>query len=294
MKSMTGYGRGECTLYDRKFVVEIKSVNHRYNDVTVKMPRTMLYFEDGIKKIIGAKVFRGKTDVFVSFESFSDEDVSIKINNVVAKSYINALNELKADFNIDDDISLDLVAKYPDVISVEKNIVNDKVNEEIGECLFKALDIAVDNFVAMREKEGEALKTNILEKLDIIENAVAVIEERAPLVAQDYRQRLEEKLKEFTQTVEIDEARLLTEVLLFSDKACIDEEITRLHSHISQMRSFLNETAPVGRKLDFLIQEMNREVNTIGSKSNDLLITNTIVDTKSEIEKIREQIQNIE
>ncbi|MGN1318964.1 MAG: YicC/YloC family endoribonuclease [Lachnospirales bacterium] len=293
MKSMTGYGRGECTLYNRKFVIEIKAVNHRYNDITVKMPRTMLAYEDKIKKTIGEKVFRGKIDVFVNFESFSNDDVAITINEALADSYVAALNTIKERYNLESGISLDLVAKFPDIISVDKNIVNEKSDDEIGECLFNSLDMAINNFVSMREKEGEALKNNIFEKLDIIYNAVVKIEERAPLVAKEYRERLEEKLKEFLGE-EIDETRILSEVLLFADKACIDEEITRLHSHIKQMRNILNETVPVGRKLDFLVQEMNREVNTIGSKSNDLEITNRIVETKSEIEKIREQIQNIE
>lgn len=293
MKSMTGYGRGECILYNRKFVVELKAVNHRYNDVTVKMPRTMLTYEDQIKKLIGNKVFRGKIDVYINFESFSGDDVAININEALADSYIDVLNRLKDKYSIDDNISLDLVAKFPDLISVDKNISNEKADDEISECLFTAVNEAVDNFVAMREKEGEALKSNISEKLEAIGALVNKIEKRAPSVAKEYRQKLEEKLKEYVGG-EIDEARILTEVLLFADKSCIDEEITRLHSHINQMGNILNEKAPVGRKLDFLIQEMNREVNTIGSKSNDLEITGAIVDAKSEIEKIREQIQNIE
>lgn len=293
MKSMTGYGRGECTMYNRKFVVELKAVNHRYNDITVKMPRTMIAFEDAIKKAITTKVFRGKIDVYVNFESFSDDDVSITVNENIARGYIKALNTLKDKFDIGDSINLDLVAKFPDLISVDKGITSEEAGNEIGECLMAATNEAVDNFVAMRIKEGEALKTNILEKLETINNAVDKINKRAPEVAKDYRKRLEEKLSELEE-IKADESRILTEVLIFSDKACIDEEITRLYSHISQMRSIVEETVPVGRKLDFLIQEMNREVNTIGSKSNDLEITNIIVDTKSEIEKIREQIQNIE
>lgn len=293
MKSMTGYGRGESTLYDRKFVIEIKAVNHRYNDVTVKMPRTMYAYEDKIKKTIGEKVFRGKIDVYVNYESFSKDDVVINVNEPLADSYFETLKFIKERYNLKDEITVDLIAKFPDVVSVDKNIVNEKADDEIGECLFAALNEAINNFVLMREREGETLKVNILEKLDNIKNAVNKIELRAPLVAKDYRQRLEEKLSEYVGN-DVDESRVLTEVLLFSDKACIDEEITRLHSHISQMKSILNETIPVGRKLDFLIQEMNREVNTIGSKSNDLEITSTVVDTKGEIEKIREQIQNIE
>ena len=293
MKSMTGYGRGECTLYNRKFVVEIKAVNHRYNDITIKMPRTMLAFEDAIKKAITSKVFRGKIDVYVNFESFSEDDVNITVNDNIAKGYISALNGLIDKFGIEDNITLDLVAKFPDLITVDKGITSEEAGNEIYECLMNATNEAVDNFVAMRTKEGEALKNNILEKLDTILDAVNKINTRAPEVAKDYRKRLEDKLNELDE-IQADESRILTEVLIFSDKACIDEEITRLYSHINQMKSIVMETVPVGRKLDFLIQEMNREVNTIGSKSNDLEITNIIVDTKSEIEKIREQIQNIE
>lgn len=293
MKSMTGYGRGECILYNRKFVVEIKAVNHRYNDITIKMPRTMLAYEDAIKKAITSKVFRGKIDVYVNFESFSEDDVNITINENLAKGYIKTLNCLKDRFNIEDNITLDLVAKFPDLITVDKGISSEEAGNEIFECLMNATNEAVDNFVDMRTKEGETLKSNILEKLETILDAVNRINTRAPEVAKDYRKRLEDKLNELEE-IQADESRILTEVLIFSDKACIDEEITRLYSHIKQMKSIVMETVPVGRKLDFLIQEMNREVNTIGSKSNDLEITNIIVDTKGEIEKIREQIQNIE
>ncbi len=293
MKSMTGYGRGECTLYNRKFVVEIKAVNHRYNDINIKMPRTMLVYEDAIKKAITSKVFRGKIDVYVNFESFSEDDINITVNDNLAKGYISALDELRNKFNIEDNITLDIVAKFPDIITVNKGITNEEAEKEIFACLMNATIDAIDNFVEMRLKEGETLKKNIHEKLETIFNAVNKINNRAPEVAKDYRKRLEDKLKEFDE-VQVDESRILTEVLIFSDKACIDEEITRLYSHIEQMNSIIEESVPVGRKLDFLVQEMNREVNTIGSKSNDLEITNIIVDTKSEIEKIREQIQNIE
>lgn len=293
MKSMTGYGRGECTLYNRKFVVEIKAVNHRYNDINIKMPRTMLVYEDAIKKAITSKVFRGKIDVYVNFESFSEDDINITVNDNLAKGYISALDELRNKFNIEDNITLDIVAKFPDIITVNKGITNEEAGKEIFACLMNATIDAIDNFVEMRLKEGETLKKNIHEKLETIFNEVNKINNRAPEVAKDYRKRLEDKLKELDE-VQVDESRILTEVLIFSDKACIDEEITRLYSHIEQMNSIIEESVPVGRKLDFLVQEMNREVNTIGSKSNDLEITNIIVDTKSEIEKIREQIQNIE
>ena len=293
MKSMTGYGRGECTMYERKFTVEIKAVNHRYNDITVKLPRAIMGFEDEIKKAISKKVFRGKLDVFVNFESFSQEDINISVNEPLAKSYTETLRKLKSDLQLEGDVTIEMVSKFPDVITVDKNISNENTENEIRECLMKAVEDATDAFVAMREVEGETLKKNIIEKVAFVNDALQKIEERAPWVSKDYRARLEAKLADLDE-IQVDESRLLTEVMLFADKACIDEEITRLHSHISQMYSIVEENVPVGRKLDFLVQEMNRETNTIGSKSNDIQITNHVVDIKSEIEKIREQIQNIE
>ena len=293
MKSMTGYGRGECTMYERKFTVEIKAVNHRYNDITVKLPRAIMGFEDEIKKAISKKVFRGKLDVCVNFESFSQEDVNISVNEPLAKSYTETLRKLKSDLQLEGDVTIEMVSKFPDVITVDKNISNENTENEIRECLMKAVEDATDAFVAMREVEGETLKKNIIEKVAFVNDALQKIEERAPFVSKDYRARLEAKLADLDE-IQVDESRLLTEVMLFADKACIDEEITRLHSHISQMYSIVEESVPVGRKLDFLVQEMNRETNTIGSKSNDIQITNHVVDIKSEIEKIREQIQNIE
>lgn len=293
MKSMTGYGRGECTMYERKFTVEIKAVNHRYNDITVKLPRAIMGFEDEIKKAISKKVFRGKLDVFVNFESFSQEDINISVNEPLAKSYTETLRKLKSDLHLDGDVTIEIVSKFPDVITVDKSISNENTENEIRECLMKAVEDATDAFVAMREVEGETLKKNIIEKVAFVNDALQKIEERAPWVSKDYRARLEAKLADLDE-IQVDESRLLTEVLLFADKACIDEEITRLHSHISQMYSIVEENVPVGRKLDFLVQEMNRETNTIGSKSNDIEITNHVVDIKSEVEKIREQIQNIE
>lgn len=292
MRSMTGYGRGECLLYDRKFVVEIKSVNHRYNDITIKMPRAMLMYEDKIKKILTTEISRGKTEVYVSFESFAADDVNVKVNKALAEGYINALEEIKKEFNISDNVSLSLVARFPDLITVDK-ASSESEQDQVWECLENAVKQALENFVAMRSTEGEALKSDILLKLNKIQDAIEHVKERAPQVAEDYRARLVARLKEIEE-VNVEESRIISEVAIFADKACIDEEITRMFSHIDQMRSILEATEPVGRKLDFLVQEMNREVNTMGSKSNDLEITNIIVDTKSEIEKIREQVQNFE
>lgn len=292
MKSMTGYGRGECVENNRRFVFEIKAVNHRYNDISIKLPRVLIKYEDAVKKKITESVFRGKIDVYTTFETFSTDDVNVKVNEALADNYVNALKALKDRYCLEDNISLNLVAKFPDIITVDKTI-NENEADEIWSCLEKALAQAIDNFVAMRFAEGERLKSDILLKADIIENNVEKIEELAPMVEKNYKQRLTEKLSELKE-LNIDENRIITEVAIFAEKACIDEEITRLKSHIIQLRSILEEETPVGRKLDFLVQEMNREVNTIGSKSNDLDITNTIVFLKSEIEKIREQIQNLE
>lgn len=229
MKSMTGYGRGECTMYERKFTVEIKAVNHRYNDITVKLPRAIMGFEDEIKKAISKKVFRGKLDVFVNFESFSQEDINISVNEPLAKSYTETLRKLKSDLHLDGDVTIEIVSKFPDVITVDKSISNENTENEIRECLMKAVEDATDAFVAMREVEGETLKKNIIEKVAFVNDALQKIEERAPWVSKDYRARLEAKLADLDE-IQVDESRLLTEVLLFADKACIDEEITRLHS----------------------------------------------------------------
>lgn len=293
MRSMTGYGRGECLLYDRRFVVEIKAVNHRYNDITIKLPRVLVSYEDSIKKLLLEKIFRGKTDVYVTFESFSQNDYKVSLNETLADSYFNVLNSIIERYDLKDSVSVSLLSKFPEIISVEKNLSSADSDNEIWECLCNAVNQALEGFVLMRETEGSSLGDNISDKLDFIYSKVSDIEKRVPFVAEEYKKRLFERLDEIKE-VEVDESRIITEVTIFADKACIDEEITRLYSHISQMREIIKENAPVGRKLDFLVQEMNREVNTIGSKSNDLNITKVIVELKSEIEKIREQIQNIE
>lgn len=291
IKSMTGYGRCENESEGRKFSVEIKSVNHRYNDISIRLPKSMNYLEDKVRKTLMKKIMRGKTDVYITFESFAEDDVNIKVNEALAKAYCQKLDFLQKNFGLTGDNTLDLVAKFPDIITVEK-VQEDE--DTIWNTLLPALNGALDNFIAMRETEGEALKEDILAKAGVIEGYVERIRERAPLVAEDYRERLLEKLRELLEDTSIDEQRLLMEVTLFADRACIDEEITRLTSHISQLRDIFEKDEPIGRKLDFLVQEMNREANTIASKSNDITITQITIELKSEIEKIREQIQNIE
>jgi len=294
IQSMTGYGKGECSLYNRKFTVEIKSVNHRYNDVNIKLPRVMNAFEDKIRAILSQSVSRGKTDVYVNYETFSQSDVKVALNEPLADAYFEKLNELGKLYNLCETPSLTLLARFPDVLSVERNAESDETANEMWAALEGALRAAVANFAAMRAREGEALKADILKKCEGIQNIVSEITERAPLVAKEYRDKLNARVAEALGEANIDEARLILEVTIFADRSCIDEELTRLASHLSQMGVILNETDPIGRKLDFLVQEMNREINTIGSKSNDLTITRLVVDAKSEIEKIREQVQNIE
>ncbi|MBQ7265463.1 MAG: YicC family protein [Firmicutes bacterium] len=293
MKSMTGYGRGESTVCGKKTVLEIKAVNHRYNEINIKMPKIMFPFEDELKKYIRERVQRGKVDVFVTYTSLTDEDVSISVNTSLADAYVNALDTIKERYKLSDKLSLRTIASFPDVITIENDVLSDETTQNIKCSLMGAASQALEEFVAMRKREGENLQNNISEKLDILEKYVGEVTLRAPLVAQDYKKRLTEMLENF-ENAEFDESRILTEVLIFSDKACIDEEITRMNSHICQMRDIIKEDVPVGRKLDFLVQEMVRETNTMGSKSNDITITNIVVNMKSEIEKIREQIQNIE
>ena len=291
IKSMTGYGRGENSTEDRKFTVEIKSVNHRYNDISIKLPRSMVFLEDKIRKTISKNISRGKTDVYISFETLSTDDVCVKLNDALAEAYFEKLVILKDKFKIESNDMLSLVARFPDVITVEKVQTEENV---IWDALSPALNEAISNFIDMRSIEGEALKNDILIKAENIEKLVKEVKERAPVVVVEYKEKLTARLQELMGQVDIDEQRIATEVAVFAVRGCIDEEVTRLESHIIQLRNILDEGGLVGRKLDFLVQEMNRESNTIASKSNDINITKASIELKSEIEKIREQIQNIE
>ncbi|KMT21444.1 YicC/YloC family endoribonuclease [Clostridium cylindrosporum] len=292
IKSMTGYGRGSAESDGKGFNVEIKSVNNRYLDINIRLPRMINSLEDRIRKEITSKVSRGKIDVYITLEDSSEKDVSIKVDDNMAKAYYNAYSHIKNLLGITEDIPLSLVSKAPDVIVVEKN---EEDLEEIYKVLSLALSEALNMFVDMRQVEGEKLSEDVLNRCDDILSMMNTIEERSPTVVSEYREKITQRINEFLGEIEVDEARLLNEVAFFSDKCSITEEIVRLKSHILQLKDTLkNSNDSVGRKLDFLIQEMNRETNTIGSKANDLLITKTVVDIKSEIEKIREQIQNIE
>ena len=291
IRSMTGYGKGENEKDGRKFTVEIKSVNHRYNDISIKLPRFMISMEDKIKKNISQKIFRGKTDVFINFETEAQDDVQVKLNEPLARSYVEKLNELKEMFGLETPNALDLVAKFPDILSTEK------VEEEgdvIWEALEPALNEAVENFIHMRETEGETLKKDILLKNQKIKEITDKIKERAPFVVDEYKEKLNARLADLMDKNVIDEQRIAAEIAIYSDKCCIDEELTRMYSHIKQLESILESDGSIGRKLDFLVQEMNREANTTASKSSDITITNAAIELKTEIEKIREQIQNLE
>ncbi len=291
IRSMTGYGKGENEKDGRKFTVEIKSVNHRYNDISIKLPRFMISMEDKIKKNISQKIFRGKTDVFINFETEAQDDVQVKLNEPLARSYVEKLNELKEMFGLETPNALDLVAKFPDILSTEK------VEEEgdvIWEALEPALNEAVENFIHMRETEGETLKKDILLKNQKIKEITDKIKERAPFVVDEYKEKLNARLADLMDKNVIDEQRIAAEITIYSDKCCIDEELTRMYSHIKQLESILESDGSIGRKLDFLVQEMNREANTTASKSSDITITNAAIELKTEIEKIREQIQNLE
>lgn len=294
IKSMTGYGRGECIKYSRRFIVEIKSVNHRYNDLTIKLPRIMNIYEDKIRKILSESISRGKTDVYINMDSFSSDDIKINVNEPLADAYVTQLKKIKQRFSLSDDVSLNLLTRFPDIISVEKNVESETAATEMFETLTEALESAIKMFLNMRETEGNALKKDLLNKNNNLKALIEKIKLRSPLVAAEYAEKLTAKVREALNLVSFDETRLLTEITVFTDKSCIDEELTRLSSHIVQMETILNEADSVGRKLDFLVQEINREINTIGSKSNDIEITKIVVDLKSEAEKIREQVQNIE
>lgn len=291
VRSMTGYGRGEHIAEERKFTVEMKSVNHRYNDMTIKLPRSLASLEDKIKKRIMRDVFRGKTDVYISFETFSAADVDVKLNEALAAAYMEKLNLMEEKFGLTGGNKLELAAKFPDVITVEKAQQEEAV---IWEALAPALDEAVEKFVAMRAVEGENLKKDILLKGERIKTLVAEVKERSPLVVVEYQEKLNNRLKDLLGGVDVDPQRIATEVAIFADRGCVDEEVTRLESHLVQLKDILEGGGQVGRKLDFLIQEMNRESNTIASKANDIQIVKATIELKSEIEKIREQIQNLE
>ena len=291
VKSMTGYGRASESLHMRTITVEVKSVNHRYLDCTVKTSRAYSFLEDAIKAAISGKVARGKVDVFVTIDNSESEDFAVKLNEPLLKGYLEVFDRLNAEYGIKNDISVTDVVRIPDILSVEKQEAD---AEELTADVVSVLELALSGHSEMREKEGGRLQEDISSRLSLIEKLAGSVEERSPQCVEEYREKLEARMKEVLESAMIEPQRILTEAAIFADKIAVDEETVRLHSHIAQFREMMRAGGPIGRKLDFLVQELNREVNTIGSKANDLQITSTVVDIKGEIEKIREQVQNIE
>ena len=294
VKSMTGYGRGECAFEERSITIELRAVNNRYLDCTVKMPRAYIFAEDSIKARVQAGIARGKVDVFVTVVNTGGEALSVTVNEELAKAYIDALwklHELGGGQGVKMDYYATDLARFPDVLVVEKK---EEDQDALKEQLLSVLDIAIADFNSMREKEGVRLAEDILNRAGTIETLVSCVETRSPQTVSEYRAKLEAKTAEVLQNTPIEESRLLTEAAIFADKTAVDEETVRLLSHLSQLREMLSKGGAVGRKLDFLIQEFNREANTIGSKCSDIEIARHVVDIKAEIEKIREQVQNLE
>lgn len=291
MKSMTGFGRYEFSSGDRKFTVEVKGVNHRYLDVSVRMPKKFNFYETAVRTLLKQYASRGKVDIFISYEDLSQNQLSLKYNEVLAREYMKCFGQMKQEFEIEYDIRVSTLARCPEVLTMEEQGEDE---EELWNGLKNALEGAFERFSETRAAEGENLKKDILEKLSLMEELVAKIETRSPDILTEYRARLMEKVKELVEDSQIEEGRMAAEIVLYADKICTDEEIVRLKSHIGHMRDTLDEKEGVGRKLDFIAQEMNREANTILSKANDLEISNRAIELKTEIEKVREQIQNIE
>lgn len=291
IRSMTGYGAAEKILNGRSIRVEIKSVNHRYFEYSARVPRSCGFVEERMKRLLSDGISRGKVEVGVTLQTVEGLNEEITVNKDVVKSYVDALRSIKDEFGLADDLTLSAVAKFPDAFTVVKAETDEDALWADIESVAKE---ALDAFVKMRETEGERMKADVLEKADEIEKMVAIVEERSPETVNEYRERLLAKMEEVLENSQIDKTRIVQEAAIYADKVAVDEETVRLHSHLAQLRKILDMDEPVGRKLDFLIQEVNREANTIGSKCSDVEIAQVVVNIKSEIEKIREQIQNIE
>jgi len=291
IRSMTGYGRYQETIAGKDITVEIKSVNHRYFEFSSKISRGYGFLEDKLKNFIQTQVSRGKIDVYVSILSVDDGAVVVEVNKSLASGYINALNQLADEYGIVNDLSISTLARYSDIFTVRRAPEDEAA---VWKAVSEVAQKAVDNFIKMRELEGERLKTDISQRLDTILEAVELIEQKSPETLAHYQNRLRSKIEEVLNDSKIDEQRILTECAIFADRIAVDEETVRLRSHIDQFHEIMNADEPIGRKLDFLVQEINRETNTIGSKAQNTDIAHTVVAVKGEIEKIREQIQNIE
>ena len=291
VKSMTGYGRARETLNGRDITVEVRSVNNRYLDCTVKVPRTYIFVEDAVKAHVQKAVSRGKVDVFITIDATAADETVIAVNEPLARGYYDALTKLKDMFSLKDDLTAVTLAKFPDVLTVTKA---EEDLESVAGDICAVLDDALAAYNTMRTVEGGKLSEDIAGRAAAIETVVGKVEERSPQTVAAYREKLLARMQEVLQSTAVDESRILTEAAIFADKIAVDEETVRLRSHIAQLRTMLESDQPIGRKLDFLIQEINRECNTIGSKCNDLTIAQDVVNMKAEVEKIREQVQNIE
>ena len=291
IKSMTGYGGAKGSVEGLDISIELKSVNNRYLDTSVRLPRSFLFAEDGIKAAVQRHISRGKVDVFVSIDSSAAGDMTVKINQPLLKGYIEAVNSIANEYGLPNDMTAMSVCRFPDVLSVEKK---DMDAEAITSGIIAIAEQALEDFDSMRLREGEKLRDDVLSKLGTIESLVSVVEQESPKTLADYRARLESKMAEVLGSAGVDENRILAEAAIFADRIAVDEETVRLRSHMSQLKTMISGNSPTGRKIDFLIQEFNREANTIGSKCQNSHIAHVVVDLKSEIEKIREQIQNIE
>ena len=291
LKSMTGFGRFESETPERKISVEMKAVNHRYCEISLKMPKKLNFFESAIRNLLKNYISRGKVDIFIMYEDFTEGKELVKYNEDLAKSYFDLIKKMGSQFEIDGNISASQLARFPDVFTIEEQQIDEN---EMWSFIENAIKNAAENFVKTRIAEGEHLKNDLIGKLDGMISMIDFIEERSPQVVDEYRNRLYAKVEELLGNTNMDQGILATEITVFADKICVDEETVRLRAHINNMKNTLNEAENVGRKLDFIVQEMNREANTILSKSSDLDITNTAINLKTDIEKVREQIQNIE
>jgi uncharacterized protein (TIGR00255 family) len=288
---MTGFGRWEEFSEERKIVVEMKAVNHRYCDISIKMPKKLSFFEAGIRNVLKQYISRGKVDVFITYEDYTESNECVKYNEEIAREYMQYLKRMSETFEIENDIRVSALSRFPDVFTLEEQTIDEA---ELWKIIEKSVRMASEQFVNARISEGENLKRDILAKLDGMIRYVDFIDARSPQILSEYRQKLTAKVNELLGDTKIDESVLATEIILYADKICVDEETVRLRSHIQNMIAALETGVEVGRKLDFIAQEMNREANTILSKANDLEVSNKAIDLKTEIEKVREQIQNIE
>lgn len=290
IKSMTGYGKSSLSINSREYQVEIKTVNHKYIDVNIKMPRIISYLEEDVRKLVVSRIKRGKVDIQISFENYSQDGNDVKINTELAQIYIQSLRKLAEAENLSSNIEVTEITKLPDVLTIKSNLDENETKEE----LLQVVNEAIDKLIQMRKVEGEKISKDILDKIARIEQKNEEIFSLSTGLIEEYVVKLEARVKELLKTEELDKSRLMQEVVIYADKCSVEEEVTRLRSHIYQLRYLINSEEPIGKKMDFLIQEMNRETNTIGSKANNLEITNIVVDIKTILEDIREQIQNIE